>query len=45
MISKEKARNELKKILDKYHKFKDTDSLEAEANAEKIIEEIFEKVL
>ncbi len=39
MSNKEQARNELKQILDKYHKFKNTDSLEAEANAEKIIEE------
>lgn len=44
-LTKEQAKTNLKKILDKYNKFKDSDELKEEANAEKIIEEIFEDVL
>jgi len=44
-IDKKTAKENLKVILDKYNKFKDSDALKVEANAEKIIEDIFEKVL
>jgi type I restriction-modification system DNA methylase subunit len=44
-MDKNKAKQNLKEVLDKYNKYKNSDALEHEANAEKIIEEIFEKVL
>ncbi len=45
IIQKDRAKEELKKIIEKYNKYKHSDVLKEEANAEKIIEEIFEKVL
>ncbi|MEK6949438.1 MAG: hypothetical protein AABX34_04400, partial [Nanoarchaeota archaeon] len=44
-LTKEDAKENLKRILEKYHKYKNSDALKVEANAEKIIEDIFEKVL
>jgi len=44
-MDKETAKQNLKIVLEKYQKYKNSDALEHEANAEKIIEDIFEKVL
>jgi len=45
IITKEEAKNNLKRIIEKYNRCKNSDALKDEANAEKIIEDIFENVL
>lgn len=45
MVTKEEAKKNLKRIIEKYNRFKNSGELEIEANAEKIIEDIFEDVL
>ncbi len=44
-LTKEQAKKNIKIVLEKYNKYKNSDALEHEANAKKIIQEIFEKVL